>query len=34
MLESICCGAEPWGDTDLCGDCKEHTEFINIEDEI
>ena len=32
MEESECCGAGRWYETDLCGDCKEHTEFNEIED--
>ena len=33
-IVSDCCGATPWGDmieTGICGDCKEHCEFINID---
>ena len=32
---SDCCGAAPWlGNKDfgLCGDCKEHCEFVELED--
>ena len=30
---SECCGASPYYDgSDLCGDCKENTEFINEDD--
>ena len=27
---SECCGAERWMDTDVCSDCKEHAEFIEV----
>lgn len=27
---SDCCGADRWNDTDICGECKEHAEFIQI----
>ena len=27
---SECCGAERWMDTDICSDCKEHTEFMEV----
>jgi len=23
---STCCGASMWGETDICGDCKEHAD--------
>ena len=34
MTESNCCGASRYLnlETDICGDCKEHAEFIEIED--
>ena len=32
MTESNCCGANSYLGTDICGDCKEHAEFIEIED--
>jgi hypothetical protein len=32
MEESDCCNAGRWNDTDLCDDCKEHAEFIELED--
>jgi hypothetical protein len=31
---SDCCGAAPWlsnGDFGICGDCKEHCEFVYVE---
>jgi hypothetical protein len=28
--ESNCCGADRWYYTDLCSDCKEHAEFIEV----
>lgn len=30
MLESDCCGASPLWETDLCSECKEHAEFIEV----
>lgn len=27
---SECCGAERWMDTDVCSDCKEHAEFMEV----
>ena len=31
-MESECCGAYEWVDgTGICGDCKEHAEFTEIE---
>ena len=35
--ESECCGASPWmGDADygICGECKEHCEFSDPEEEL
>lgn len=32
MLESICCGAPPLGETDLCSKCLEHTDFVEVDD--
>ena len=33
-LVSDCCGASEWMDeTGLCGDCKEHSEFYDDEDD-
>jgi hypothetical protein len=33
MEESECCGASRWhGETDICGDCKEHADFTEVED--
>jgi len=32
MRVSDCCGAEPWGETDLCSECKEHAEFEDEND--
>ena len=32
MTESNCCGADNYLGADICGDCKEHAEFIEIED--
>ena len=29
--ESICCGALRLWDTDLCLECKEHTEFVEVD---
>lgn len=26
-LESNCCGANPWYETDICSECKEHADF-------
>ncbi len=26
---SSCCGAPAWGNTDLCGECKEHADFMD-----
>ena len=34
-MESNCCGASPWFETDICSRCKEHAEFYNEnEDEL
>ena len=31
-MESNCCGASEWMEnTDICSDCKEHCEFINLD---
>ena len=30
MLESDCCGASPLWETDLCSECREHAEFIEV----
>lgn len=27
---SVCCGAKRWMETDFCNDCKEHSEFIEV----
>ena len=27
MKVSNCCGAKPYGETDLCSKCKEHADF-------
>jgi hypothetical protein len=27
---SECCGAERWMETDICSDCKEHAEFMEV----
>ena len=33
-MVSNCCGASRWlGETDICSDCLEHTEFIEEEEE-
>jgi len=33
-MESDCCGAPEWLDeTGICSKCKEHCEFIDVEDE-
>lgn len=32
MEQSSCCGADRYLGTDLCGDCKEHTEFNDCEE--
>ena len=29
---SDCCGAPPWGETDLCAECKEHADFLDDEE--
>ena len=29
--ESECCNADRWYYTDLCSECKENTEFIEVE---
>ena len=37
QLVSDCCGATPWlnnEDMGLCGDCKEHCEFIDLDDQV
>ena len=26
-MESNCCGASPWFESDICSDCKEHADF-------
>jgi len=31
MRESDCCGALPLWETDICSDCGEHAEFIEID---
>ena len=31
MEESNCCGGDRYLGTDLCGQCQEHAEFIEIE---
>jgi hypothetical protein len=34
-IESDCCGASPWlsnPDLGICGRCKEHCEFINLDE--
>jgi hypothetical protein len=32
-MESECCGASEWIEgTGICNECKEHAEFIEIED--
>ena len=32
-MESDCCGASEWiENTGICGECKEHADFIEIED--
>ncbi len=33
MTESNCCGAAAWNETDICSDCLEHAEFININED-
>jgi len=34
MKESECCGASRWHtETDICSACKEHAEFIDLENE-
>ena len=32
MEESICCGAQPLGETDLCSQCLEHADFVEVDD--
>lgn len=33
-MESDCCGASEWmEDTGICGDCKEHCEFVDDEED-
>jgi hypothetical protein len=33
-MESDCCGASEWmEDTGICGDCKEHADFNEVEQE-
>ena len=32
-LLSTCCGAEPYDDTDICSDCREHADFEAWEDD-
>lgn len=27
MGTSVCCGASPWNGTDVCSECKEHSDF-------
>ena len=29
MKVSECCGSIPWMDTDVCHECREHSEFID-----
>ena len=29
---SDCCGASPLWETDLCSECREHAEFIDIDE--
>jgi len=31
MEESDCCNAGRWYDTDLCNECKENAEFLEVE---
>ena len=31
MSESNCCGASAWYETDICSECLEHADFINVE---
>ncbi len=34
-LQSNCCGADEWLDnTGICGDCKEHADFVTSADEF
>ena len=30
-LQSNCCGARAWFETDICSDCKEHADFEIVE---
>jgi hypothetical protein len=32
-MESNCCGASAWYETDICSQCMEHAEFNTEEDE-
>ena len=32
MIESNCCGASAWYETDICSSCGEHAEFSDFEE--
>jgi len=32
-IVSNCCSASQWYETDICSDCLEHAEFIDIDDD-
>jgi len=34
MESSTCCGADRWYGTDICGECREHSDFTEEEIEI
>jgi len=31
MEHSECCGADRWYETDICSECREHTDFTDEE---
>ena len=31
MLISKCCDSIPWNDTDICAECREHADFIELD---
>ncbi len=33
MTISTCCGASPWYGTDICSECREHTDFEEVDEE-
>jgi hypothetical protein len=33
MEESTCCGATRWNETDICNECREHSDFTDLDNE-